>query len=158
LVANPFIARALLTNVLEGPCQGSADIPLDESDAPSMANFERLSAISDELGALGHGDIAEDYLPQDVLAMLDEDRTRSTAGMQDAFDDCASAGETAQVHGDNAGCDALYDACDQRNPAACNDLYWVSAVGSEYESFGATCGGRTEFGEDGFGGLCEDLR
>ena len=62
----------------------------------------------------------------------------------------------ALTPGDNGGCDALHEACD-RDLLACNDLYWSSVVGSEYETFGATCGGRTEFGRAGSGGFCEEL-
>ncbi len=34
---------------------------------------------------------------------------------------------------------------------ACDDLYWGTDVGSDYEAYGATCGGRNEFD----GGTCE---
>lgn len=44
--------------------------------------------------------------------------------------------------GDSAYTDSLYGMCDEGNMAACDLLYWDSAVGSELEEFGATCGGR----------------
>lgn len=64
---------------------------------------------------------------------------------------------TAHGPGDNPACDALYEACDARDLLACNDLYYVSPVGSLYESFAATCGERIQFPADGFGGYCEEL-
>ena len=51
---------------------------------------------------------------------------------------------TGGNHGDNATLDALWDACAAENWQACDDLYMQSPVGSEYESFGDTCGNKTE--------------
>lgn len=44
-------------------------------------------------------------------------------------------------YGDDPELDQLYDACGGGDLAACDDLYWQSAYGSEYESFAASCGG-----------------
>ena len=44
--------------------------------------------------------------------------------------------------GDNVGCDALAFACNAGDVDACDDLYDISAVGSEYEQIGGTRGGR----------------
>jgi hypothetical protein len=97
---------------------------------------------------------------RDMVASMNEAITRNngqpTAGLVDAYEQCAAAPE-AQQPGDDAGCDELYDACDGRNMLACNDLFWISVVGSEYERFGATCGDRTQFGREGFGGFCDEL-
>ena len=51
---------------------------------------------------------------------------------------------TGGNHGDNATLDALWDACAAEDWASCDQLYWDSPVGSEYESFGDTCGNRTD--------------
>ena len=45
-------------------------------------------------------------------------------------------------YGDNAYLDNLYDQCADGNDQACNDLYFQSFAGSEYEEFALTCGGR----------------
>tara|TARA_B100000085_G_C18511861_1_gene500001 strand:- start:288 stop:1436 length:1149 start_codon:yes stop_codon:yes gene_type:complete len=45
-------------------------------------------------------------------------------------------------YGDNAYLDNLYDQCADGNDQACNDLYFQSFGGSEYEEFALTCGGR----------------
>jgi hypothetical protein len=45
-------------------------------------------------------------------------------------------------YGDNPVLDALYDQCADGTLAACDALYAQSALGSEYERFGETCGDR----------------
>ena len=51
---------------------------------------------------------------------------------------------TGGNHGDNATLDALWDACAAEDWASCDQLYFDSPLGSEYESFGDTCGNRTD--------------
>lgn len=51
-----------------------------------------------------------------------------------------------QAYGDDATLDALWDACEAGSGSACDDLYWDSPIGSEYESFGRSCGNRDEVG------------
>ncbi|WP_084100815.1 DUF4190 domain-containing protein [Demequina sp. NBRC 110051] len=48
----------------------------------------------------------------------------------------------AQNYGDDPELDALYDQCAAGDNVACDDLYWSSGAGSEYESFAQDCGGR----------------
>lgn len=57
-----------------------------------------------------------------------------------------------QAYGDDASLDALYDACAAGDLGACDDLWWSSAPGSDYEAFAMTCGGRVG---DGAYGNCE---
>lgn len=44
--------------------------------------------------------------------------------------------------------DALWDECDEGDGEACDELFELSPVGGTYEWFGATCGGRADFGTD----------
>lgn len=53
-----------------------------------------------------------------------------------------------QSYGQDADLDALHDACGAGDGAACESLFWEAPVGSDYEEFGATCGGREERGSD----------
>ncbi|MEJ5945468.1 hypothetical protein WDZ17_09210 [Pseudokineococcus basanitobsidens] len=53
-----------------------------------------------------------------------------------------------QTYGDNADLDALWDACEDGDGAACDELYSTSELGSEYEVFGQYCGGRVPETED----------
>lgn len=52
-----------------------------------------------------------------------------------------------QSYGDDPTLDAMWDACEGGDGEACDDLYFQSALGSEYEEFGDTCGGRFERGD-----------
>ncbi len=87
-----------------------------------------------------------------------EDRAEagSMSGMDAEYAECADA-PTANASGGNTGCDALGHACAAGELLACNDLYWISPVGSTYESLAATCGGRVQFGDRGFGGFCDAM-
>ena len=82
--------------------------------------------------------------------------TVALSGMQAEYDRCAVDLDAA-AYGDNAGCDALYDACDARDLLACNDLYWIVQPASPYEDFAATCGGRAPVGTPAWAGFCEEL-
>jgi hypothetical protein len=48
------------------------------------------------------------------------------------------------TYGDDATLDALWDACEAGSGTACDDLYFDSPFGSEYEAYGFTCGNRME--------------
>ena len=48
------------------------------------------------------------------------------------------------TYGDDPTLDALWDACEAGSGTACDDLYFDSEFGSEYEAFGFTCGNRME--------------
>lgn len=50
--------------------------------------------------------------------------------------------EAGHTYGDNPTLDALWDACADGDGAACDTLYQISEIGSEYERFGGTCGDR----------------
>ncbi|MEM9609283.1 MAG: hypothetical protein AAGA99_17800 [Actinomycetota bacterium] len=68
------------------------------------------------------------------------------------FGNCASGDSDANDYGDDPGLDALWDACEGGDGVACDDLYFTSPIGSVYEEFGSTCGGRFE----PFEVFCED--
>jgi hypothetical protein len=50
----------------------------------------------------------------------------------------------AFAYGDNAYFDGLWDACAAGDNQACDTLFRESPVGSAYETFGNTCGGRAD--------------
>ena len=62
--------------------------------------------------------------------------------------------DEAFTYGDDAELDALWDACEDGNGAACDELFWGSPVDSEYETFGNTFGGL--FAEDEVPLSCEE--
>lgn len=49
-------------------------------------------------------------------------------------------------YGDDPALDRLWDACEDGDMLACDELYEESPWGSQYEEFADTCGGRTEGG------------
>ena len=53
------------------------------------------------------------------------------------------SGNLPRKRGDDATLDALYDQCAAGSGQACDDLFNRSPVGSDYEAFAITCGGRT---------------
>ncbi len=55
----------------------------------------------------------------------------------DTFGGCAS---DPMFYGDDVHFDGLYDSCGAGDMAACDELYLFSAMGSEYESYGSSCG------------------
>lgn len=46
-----------------------------------------------------------------------------------------------EKYGEDPALDVLYDSCKGGDMTACDDLYDQSPIGSEYETFGDTCGG-----------------
>ena len=147
---------------------GSEVIDPEDAEALAMQMFgnldeEQVQCLGEEIAAL-----EEDY---DFEALAED----PTAGAFDpemiqafmaAFTDCdipleslfagidpgdLEGGETGflpgDTYGDNPELDALWDACEDGDGEACDELYFSSEVGSEYEEFGDTCGGRFEAGE-----------
>jgi hypothetical protein len=82
--------------------------------------------------------------------------------VQDALEACVSQGDPAvdtaglfepgSTYGDNPALDALWDACQAGAMASCDELYSTSEIGSEYETFGATCGQQEP---NSSGGTCD---
>ncbi|WP_147796629.1 DUF4190 domain-containing protein [Cellulomonas sp. Y8] len=71
----------------------------------------------------------------------------ATDGTDEGTDEGTDLGSStgAQAYGDDPELDALWDACQGGSGTACDDLYWASDLGTEYESFGSTCGNRVEY-------------
>ncbi len=51
--------------------------------------------------------------------------------------------------GDSERADVLYGLCNEGEMVACDTLYLESAIDSQLEEFGATCGGRVTIWQDG---------
>ncbi|WP_299036073.1 hypothetical protein [uncultured Pseudokineococcus sp.] len=76
-----------------------------------------------------------------VFALLDRTfgADESAGGGSVVVEEGLSEGD---AYGDNPDLDALWDACEDGDGTACDDLYLQSALGSGYEGFGYTCGER----------------
>ncbi|WP_436694845.1 hypothetical protein [Geodermatophilus sp. CPCC 205506] len=68
----------------------------------------------------------------------------STSASPSDEGDEVPAGQPPGALGDDPVLDGLADACFEADWAACDTLYFDSEIGSEYESYGETCGGRNE--------------
>ena len=66
----------------------------------------------------------------------------ATVEISDAITDAVESSQA--TYGDDPYLDGLWDACDQGDMVACDDLYDESPFGSGYEEFGASCGDRTK--------------
>lgn len=62
-------------------------------------------------------------------------------------DDVAALDSTANAYGEDPLLDQLWDRCDDSDLAACEMLYLMSAVGSEYEAYAQTCGSGADASE-----------
>ncbi|MEV7971690.1 DUF4190 domain-containing protein [Cellulomonas sp. NPDC089187] len=83
---------------------------------------------------LDFGDLGTDLGSDDTADDLDDSTDLSDyAGILDA-----------ETYGDNAVLDGYWDECEAGDDSSCDTLYMVAPSGSEYESFGDTCGGRQE--------------
>jgi hypothetical protein len=58
-------------------------------------------------------------------------------------------GEEPGDLGNDERFDRLADECFEGDPSSCDDLFRESDLGSEYEEYGNTCGGRTDEGQNG---------
>ena len=95
-----------------------------------------LAATSDESSVF-----TADFDDDDV-----DDEDFDEDDFEDEFDE-----DEAFEYGDDEALDFLFDECDEGDLTACDDLYYESPEGSDYEAFGSTCGGR----EDDLYGECE---
>ncbi|HZK04692.1 MAG TPA: hypothetical protein VFC82_02465 [Actinomycetaceae bacterium] len=82
-------------------------------------------------GVLG-GDGGEDASPTPTQTATQAPTTTTTAPDPTTRDG---------AYGSDPQLDGLWDSCAAGNMADCDELYWVSDFGSEYEEFGSTCGG-----------------
>lgn len=93
---------------------------------PSPQQVERLTSIKiDCVGVanLGLGAATSTVAP------------RSTA---------TGPGRQPERKGDDPRLDLLYEACQQGSGPSCDQLFDAAPLGSEYEEFASTCGGRTK--------------
>ena len=91
-------------------------------------------------------DLANEEPSADVLAAIFSCSAELLEG--DLFGGDGVFGD-ADTYGDDPDLDALWDDCDAGDDVACDDLYLRSPIGSDYESFGSTCGERESIDQFG---------
>lgn len=91
---------------------------------------------------------------------LEELRAQCEASGLDNCDEMVesvtSSSDGPQAYGDDEKLDALWDECEEGNWKSCDELFMDSALGSEYETFAASCGDRIET-EDFCVAIADDL-
>ncbi|MBM9434036.1 flagellar basal body-associated FliL family protein [Flaviflexus equikiangi] len=134
--------------------------PSDESDDPVPAPGEparygdsaELDALWDSCEAGSLADCDELYYVSGFDTEYEEFGNTCGGTTDAAYGTCSSVSdESALSYGDDADLDVLWDSCEAGNFADCDELWWSSPIGSEYETFAESCGGRTE----GAAGTCE---
>lgn len=99
---------------------GSAALEADEPDPEKLAQMTRLRVDCIGLANLGTAPAAPTTTPT------------STPGLT-----------VPRQPGDDPQLDQLHAACGAGNGTACDQLFDLAALGSPYEEFASTCGGRT---------------
>lgn len=114
----------------------------------SMDGFDIDEAMSDPAGFAAMMAAPDADMIAAFFAAFDEcDIDPSAFGGGSTGGGGASGGfQPGQSYGDNPVLDALWDRCEDGDGAACDELYFTSEIGSDYEEFGDTCGGRVEAG------------
>ncbi len=111
-------------------CDGGNGAACDELywDSPLDSEYEAFGSTCGGRYEEGEGPVScEEDLGGDKIE--DDGGTGGGAG-----------GDESMSYGDDPVLDALYDSCAEGDMAACDDLFWDSPLGSEYEAFGNTCG------------------
>ncbi|MCL3860599.1 hypothetical protein [Actinotalea sp. K2] len=131
---------------MAGPAPTSTDVDAYGDDPD-------LDVLWDACAA-GDGQACDDLYLEAPLGSQYEDFGDTCGGTSDGSSFCAGSADaggtssegTADGYGDDPVLDVLWDACAAGDGQACDDLYFDSPWGSQYEEFGDTCGGREEGG------------
>jgi hypothetical protein len=157
-------ARATEAETRTADAEAARDEAVEaEADyADAVADFLAFSTATglavDEADAACIADAVVDAVGPRTLDLLVDGTGELGDALVDAAEDCGvdpadfepvgdSPLEPGTRYGDNPVLDALYDQCEAGDGAACDQLFKQSEIGSEYELFGFTCGGRFEEAE-----------
>jgi len=80
----------------------------------------------------------------DTVAQTTQPEDEATDDTADDTATTESTEATEDTVGDDASAEELRDACTDGDFAACDQLYFLSELGSDDEEFGSTCGDRAE--------------
>jgi len=106
------------------------------SGGPLLTDRGRVAGIVTEFGGEGGRQILGVSLTHDAVRTEIDRIVRSPQQLEE---DC-----TGVAYGTDATLDVLWGWCEADAMWACDQLYWASLAGSDYEAFGATCGDRVE--------------
>jgi hypothetical protein len=113
--------------------------------ASLLASMTRnLVIVSDALGQLAaDGRLLDEQWWEEQVAAMAQVQAESLGGTP-------ATGEP-WYYGDDPYLDELWDACEAGDQPACDDLYFASVAGSDYEWYGGTCG---LLGDPALAGTC----
>lgn len=126
-----------------------------DEQATSSGSYGSDPALDALWDACAGGDMAacDNLYISSPLGSEYEEFGDTCGGTQSGGDYCdvesqepATTGGT--TYGSDPALDALWDACEGGDMAACDNLFMDSPIDSEYETFGDTCGGRQDAGTD----------
>jgi hypothetical protein len=128
----------------------SATSPGDDGSAgePPPGPDGTPTFLAPLVAACESGDLTacDDLYLQTPVGSEDESLGSTCGGRApETFGHCLAWGEAqagASEHGQSAALDALWDSCASDGGAACVVLWRISAEGTGYHAFAATCGGR----------------
>lgn len=133
LVYNAAAERADLLSDLREQCtagtMASCDTLYIEADQGSD-DEEFARTCGDRTDEVDPGHCADYSVAEDGTLQPGPDATTET--------------DQPMAYGEDESLDAMYDACAAGDSAQCDQLFLRSPLGSDYESFGRTCGGRTD--------------
>lgn len=123
-----------------------------------QSHNDRMDTLHSQCEA-GDMGACDDLYQESTIGSDHEEFGLTCGGRTDGTVSCSDF-EDGFTYGDNAELDALWDACEAGDATACDALYESAPANSEYEEFGATCGGTTdgtEYCVEVGTGLPEDL-
>ena len=144
------VALALVAAACGGGSEATKDDLVAELVGDNLFTQEQaecfVDAVWDEIGPLDSGRITS---PDDLTAAEQSALTAATFScidigglLDDSLTGETNFSPTDRAPGTNAEFDALWESCGGGDAEACDTLYFDSPVGSDYEEFGLSCGGR----------------
>jgi hypothetical protein len=132
-------------------------VPSSDSSVQSYGDDPELDALWDDC-ASGVMQACDDLFRQSPFGSEYEEFGNTCGNRTDGSTYCVqgsgatdepttdgTSGE-ADGYGDDPALDALWDDCQAGDMGACDELFFTSPSGSQYEEFGDTCGNRTSGG------------
>ena len=148
-----IVGLALVLALVAAACGGGSEVTKEELVAEFVGEdlFTQeqaecfVDAIWDDFGPLDIRQIEsqEDFSPAQAAALTEA--TFSCIDVGDLIQDPPPVTDllpTDRPPGTDAELDAFWVACGGGDAEACDDLFIQSPLGSDYEEFGRTCGGR----------------
>jgi hypothetical protein len=141
--SNGFMFPPAMMAIMAQEFADEMGVTVDEAECFLEGLFSSMS--DDQMQRmLTDPDSFDDFESMSMALEVMEDCGINPRDLDPDFGGGASSG--AETYGDDPALDALWDACEEGDDEACDDLYMRSPFGSEYEEFGDTCAGR---GRDG---------